>query len=622
MGAAVGRNMVSKLTTERLDTEDRNPSLHSPYLPPGPPPLLFEEFAGINTSTSRPGVLDKEMWWCDGFMPIGRRLLRTMYDVGEPIHFQDSALISFFGFINIGPTPYCIVIHNDGSVHAVNTETDASQEIAAAGTIQSPSRLNTGISQYGNQYCIIVSSQTDGYFLWDGDIFCRAGSLSPEVTLTSGGTGYTTNLVITATGGSGSGATFDYTLSGGVVTSVWVTNPGSGYVAGDTVTLVFTRNGGSGTAASGTVNIMPFAISGTAAETYSGHVWVANGTDVAYTAPGSATDFSTNNGGGNFSSTDSFLRVKYVALVSTNGFLYLIADSSINYISGVSTTGTPPTTSFTNQNADPETGSPWPSTVGTFGRNILLGNAFGAHISYGAAVTKISEALDGLFNTVPNFGGLIPSAAKAIVFGKKCWVLLLPIIDPVSGQQVNKLFMWNGKIWWATEQSITIQYIANQEIDSILTTWGTDGTAIYPLFQEPSNDFVKIVQSRFWDNPIGYQMLKTASRAWVMGQIYELDDETLDVSIDNEGESAVVFKSFEFNPPEILWFNDDGDPIEWESNSGDPMEWFGSGAGVAFTEPSEFGQKGIVMGLTLKTSKADMAIISAMLQSEPHDYRG
>lgn len=613
---------MRKLTVPKPDGEARNPSLHSPYIPPGPPPLVFEEFQGINTSTSRPGVDDKQAYWFDGFMPIGRRFLRTMYGVGTPIHFEDSASISFFGFINIGATPYCIVIHLDGSVHAVNTDTSAEAEIAPAGTITSPSRLNVGISQYGNQYCILVSSQDDGYFLWDGTTFYKAGGLSPLVTVTSGGTGYTGSLVITATGGSGTGATFSYTLSGGVITSIAVTNPGTGYVAGNAPTLVFTRNGGAGSAATGTIELMPFGISGTSVETYSGHVWVADGSSIAYTAPGSVSDFSTNNGGGNFQSVDSFLRVRYIQLVQTNGFLYMVADSSVNYISGVQTSGTPPTTTFTNQNADPETGSPWPSTVGTFGRNILFANAFGAHVSYGAAVTKISEELDGVYTTVPNFGGLIPSASKAIIFGKRCWVLLLPVVDPITGQQANKLFLWNGKVWWASSQDIPLIYISSQEIDSVLTTWGTDGTAIYPLFQTPSTAFEKTAQSRLWDTPVGYQELKTTERFWAMAYIYALDAEPFQVSIDSESLAAVDYTDFDLQPPVLTWTNDLGDPLTWINDSLQAIEWLSSGQGVALTEPTAISQNGVLLGITLKTSKSDMALISAMILPEPAGYRG
>ena len=438
----------------------------NPYLPKGPPePLLFEQFEGINTQTSRPGVDDKQMFWCDGWMPIAPRKLRTLYGVGTPISFSDSATVAFFGFANIGSTPYCIVIHIDGSVHAVNTNTYVQTQIAAAGTLQNVSRLNVGLTQYGSQYVMIVSAQTDGYFLWDGTLLYQAGGLAPGVTVTAGGTGYTTNLVITATGGSGSGATFSYTLSGGVIETITITNPGTGYVAGDAPTLVFTRNGGSGTAATGTIHIMPFAISGTAAEIYAGRIWIANGATITYSAPGSIYDFSSASGGGNFTSSDSFLRVHYIQLLQTNGFLYLIGDSSINYISGVQTSGSPPVTTFTNQNADPEIGTPWPSTVTTFGRNILFANAFGAQVSYGASVSKISDMLDGIYNTVANFGGIIPSAAKAIIFAKRVWMLLLPIIDPITGQQVNKLLMWDSKRWWASNQDASLVYIQNQEIE-------------------------------------------------------------------------------------------------------------------------------------------------------------
>lgn len=612
---------VGKLTVPKLDTEGRNPSLHSPYLPPGVQPLVFEEFQGINTSTSRPGVDDKQAFWLDGFMPIGRRFLRTMYGVGDPISFTDAAGISFFGFVNIGATPYCIVIHLDGSVHAVNTITRVSTEIAPAGTITSPSRLNVGLSQWGSQYLIIVSSQPNGYFLWDGTVFYSPGGIAPNVELTNVGSGYTSAPAVTVTGGSGTGATFTATVANGVVTGVTVTNSGTGYLAGETLALHFT--GGGGSAAAGTLTLMPFGISGTTVTTYAGHVWVADGDSVAFTGPGSVSDFSTNSGGGNFTSTDSTLRVRYIGLVQTNGFLYLVGDSSVSYISGVQTTSSPATTTFTLQNADPETGSPWPSTVGTFGRNVLFANAFGAHVSYGAAVTKISEPLDGVYATAPNFGGLIPSASKAILFGKRCWILLLPIIDPISGQQVNKLFLWNGKIWWASMQDVTLLYIESQEIDSVLTTWGTDGTSIYPLFSTPSTAFEKIAQSRFWDAPVGYEQIKTSERFWAMANIFVLDDEPFQVSMDSELHSAVDFIDFVLDPPTLNWTNNAGDPINWTNNLGNPIDWFSSGTGIALTEPTgELSQQGALLGMTLKTRKSDMALISAKMSVEPAGYRG
>ena len=520
----------------------------NPYLPPGPPdPLVFEQFDGINTQTTRPGVDPKQMAWCDGWMPISPRKLRTLYGVGEPIIFADGQVISFFAFANIGATPYCIVVHTDGSIHAVNTSTYVSAEIAVAGTITTASRLNVGITQYGSRYVMIVSSQTNGYFLWDGTTFYSPGGPAP----------------------------------------------------------------GGGT--------MPTAISGTTIEIYAGRVWIGNGATITFSAPGSVTDFTTGSGGGNFTSSDSFLRVRYIQLVQTNGFLYLIADSSINYISGVQTSGSPPTTTFTNQNADPEVGTPWPSTVNTFGRNILFANAFGAHVSYGASVTKISDMLDGVYNTVENFGGTIPSSAKAIIFGKRVWLLLLPIVDPINGQQVNKIFMWDSKRWWSSPQDVPINYIQYQEIDSILTSWGSTDTAIYPLFQQPTTAFEKTVQSKLWDTPGGLMFTKANTRLWGMVQYYSVESPTLTVSIDNETGINAYEEDIDPISP-ITWTNNLGQPIVWTNNLGQTIEWYAQG-GIAIFEPTAIAQTGVLTGMTMTTMAADMALISVAMDVRPVQYR-
>jgi len=116
--------------------------------------------------------------------------------------------------------------------------------------------------------------------------------------------------------------------------------------------------------------------------------------------------------------------VRFHAVETNQRILYLIADSSVNYISACKLRVCR-LYDLHQQNADPEVGTPWPSTVDVFNRNILFANAFGAHVVLRRAVTKISEMLDGVYNTVSNFGIIVPSAAKAIVFGKKIWILLI-----------------------------------------------------------------------------------------------------------------------------------------------------------------------------------------------------
>lgn len=523
------------------------------YLPKGPQdqPLICEAFNGVATSTTRVGVPDEKVYWMDGLIPLGPRQARTLYGVGDALEIDSAASIVFFQFVNIGATPYALVVHSDGSIHAANTETYASSEIAAAGTITNASRLTVGISQYGSLYALIVAQQTDGYFIWDGTTFYEPGDV------------------------------FD----------------------GSTI---------------------PTAIGGTGVETYAGRIWIIDGTELTFSAPGSLTNFSSS-GGGSIESTDSFLRVRFIQVLSTNGFLYLIADSSINYISNVQTSGSPATTTFTNQNADPEVGTPWPSAVGTFGRNILFANSFGVHGSYGAQVTKISEDLDGVYNTVANFGGLIPSTAKALIFGKKVWMLLLPIIDPVSSEQVNKLLMFidsgNTRRWFASEQDVDLLYIQSQEIDSVLTAWGSDGAALYPLFQEPSVAFTKTVQTRLWDRPTGIQTTKKNTRLWGMLQYYSLLAPEVRVTIDNEtglGQENEITAG----PTQMMWENNADQTMTWTNNAGDTMTWYGSGSGISILDPTTISQNGVLSGITASTEAADMAFVSLMIDAQIAGYRG
>lgn len=762
--------------------EDQNP-----YLPPGPKPLVFEDFAGINTQTVRAGVPDKQMAWCDGFMPIEPRNLRTLYGIGAALFTAGGGKsVVYFAFYNIGSTAYCAVFLSDGSVVQVRVSDGAQTTILSAGGIGTPAITGIGTNQYGNQYLIIVANQTNGYFVWDGSILYQAGTLGPVVTLTNVGSAYKTVPVVVATGGSGHGATFLAVIAGGQVVNVVVTNPGTGYLPGQTVTLNFTggnsggsggsitahltnsgtgsgatftvtfqnapgfggafgdvasvvvNNGGSGysqfttltltvTASSGTasgggavlqpviaggvitgvtivnpglyqnlggirswtalvgslaatdggaftvtsttinnggsnyspsatavcsgggspvsqavlqliltngvitgvtiasaglygsntpptvtvsdpavnaaatVALMPFGVQGTAVETYSGHTWVANGPNIDATAPGSVTDFATSDGGVSFTSNNSNLKVGYTRLLSTNGFLYLIGDSAVDYIAGVTTAGTPPTTTYTYQNVDPEIGTPYPASVLTFGNAFLYANSVGVQFCAGATVQKVSDDLDGsgllpsgtLWNSVANFGGNQLSSAKATIFNKKVAMVLATVTDPITLAQVNKLFMWNGRYWWSSQQDVTLIYIAPLEINSILTAYGTDGTHIYPLFSAASTGFTKTVQSRLWDGPGGYTHIKGANRLWGVTQYYSMSSPTVTVSVDNENGSMAS-----------------------------PYSLTPSGTGYFVWPPESVGQQGVLTGLTIKTSAADMSLVSVAVGEDLVQYRG
>jgi hypothetical protein len=425
-----------------------------------------------------------------------------------------------------------------------------------------------------------------------------------SVNIIQGGTNLTGTPLLTVIGGGGIGAQLVAVLTAGVITGVTVTNGGSGFTSVPAIEV----QAGFNNAASAILSVMPFGISGATAETYQSRVWVANpfstnpqgaGGTVNFTAPGSYTDFSTADGGGTFTSNDSFLRVAYVGLIQTNGFLYLIGDSSVNYIGGVTTSGNPPQTAFTNQNADPEVGSPYPGTMDVVGSNIVFANAFGAHVSYGGRVAKVSEPLDGFYNSVPNqFGGFPLSAAKAIIYGKRVWALLIPVIDQFTGLQVNKLCIWNpdAKKWWSSQQDVVLTYVNTQEIASVETAYGTDGTNVYPLFAQPSVAFAKVAQSKLWAKPGGYMNAKSSNRVWLVAQYFSDLSPVITFDTDNDADqsASVVLTPTLASPP----------------------------VGFYVSPPTASSQTGTLLGMTIVTSAADMVLVSAAIDSEVVGFRG
>src|ERR1700686_4005566 len=137
-----------------------------------------------------------------------------------------------------------------------------------------------------------------------------------------------------------------------------------------------------------------------------------------------------------------------------------------------------------------------------------------------------------MWNTVASFGGVQLSSAQAFVFGKKVWMTLARIVDPISGATQNKLFLWHDKKWFPSQQGVALTFIRHQEVNSVITAYGTDGTHIYPLFTTPSTAFQKTAQSRLWDAPGGYLFTKGVTRLWGVGYYNSTLSPNLLVGID------------------------------------------------------------------------------------------
>ena len=436
------------------------------------------------------------------------------------------------------------------------------------------------------------------------------------IAVNYGGTGYVGEPTIKIIGDGVNATAVAELAPGGSISAVKMTNNGSDY----TRALAVAQGGNN--ACNASVELMPFGISGTAAEVFDQRVWVTNGSATAafppknrtiFSDPGSPVGFS--NGGGAFASTDSFLRVGYHFLRQTNGFLYLGGDSSLNYISGVKTAASTTaassiaSTTFGNVNVDPQIGSPWPSSVQVFSRNIVFANSIGVFVSYGGAVTKASLQLDGFYTSssitgpTQNF-----SSAVATIFGIPVYMLLLPVVDQITKQTVNKLLMWDGKKWFTSQQDRALTYIATQEINSVLTAWGTDGTRIFPLFTKPSTAFTKTSQSKLFSMP-AYYATKTAIRLHGVVQSYVVD-EPLTITIDTETGQGTGNASRSVVPGlgGVTIENNVGATVTLTNGSSQTV--IIGGPGLDVFGPLPIGQAGRMIGFTVSTTASDVAMLS------------
>lgn len=486
---------------------------------------------------------------------------------------------------------------------------------AANGVIESVAVLNPGIGFSSPPIITVNDPGYPGNHIPGGTGFAAnctiAGGQVSLVGIGVPGTGYVTPPTITIIG-DGSGAQAVALISGGSVVGTVILNPGSGY------TKALALFSGGNNAASATAQLMPFGISGTTLETYNNQIWIGNGSAVATfppknrmiaSQPGSATGFDPTLGAVVFQSNNAKLRVGYHALVNSNGFLYEIGDSAIDALSGVQTSaqGTQSITTFSNINVDPAIGTPWAASVQLFNRDIVFANPQGIFISYGGSVVKISDALDGFYESGGIFGVAANfSSAVAQIFGRYVYMLLLPIIDQVSKQPTNKLLMWDSKRWWTSSQDTNLTYISTQEVNSQMTAWGTDGENLFQLFTTPSTRFTKTAVSKLWATP-GYDSTKMAMHLLGMLNFY-VTDQPVNVFIDNEtGSNKFVPATI---PPGFAWATPGGQTFLW-TNGGAPFNW--GAAGLVIFGPQPVGQFGRLIGMTVQTTASDVALLSLKL---------
>jgi hypothetical protein len=168
------------------------------------------------------------------------------------------------------------------------------------------------------------------------------------------------------------------------------------------------------------------------------------------------------------------------------------------------------------------------------------------------------------------------------------------------------LTVFDGKKWFLASQVSTLVYVATQEIDSVLTAWGTDGTNAFRLFQTPSTSLNKIIQSKLWSGD-GFVITKDAFRHYLMatdnsGGGYSITG-TVDMQNENGGNSVSV--SFSSNTFAIVWLNAASGVIQWQNASAQNLFFTVVGLSLG---GQNVNATGALLGVTLQSTSADFTI--------------
>ena len=420
-----------------------------------PEVVTLEGWTGLNQSVARGSISDQEMWWSENLLPLGPGNLRAMWGRSAPLFTAPSGqtIVRLFGF-DLNCTGYIAACLDSGDIAMVNLDAGGSTTLSGVWTPVAPNypmaiKVWVPIGVPGGTQPLggLLIGSAGSLYAWDGTTLTGPGQTAP--TWLSGG-----NTMLDPGG------------SGQQVTS---TLPSAGSLPNPIVGM----------------------------EAYEGSMWVMGESVISFSAPLNAADYSTGDGGGSFPYQGDQLTCSYNAIEANSGILYLFGDSSVDSVSYVQTQGTPPVTTFSRINVDPQTGQQFPREVAVWGRAFALHNTGGGiYVLYGGATQWIAQKVVDLLARMDT-SAYLPTQCAAHIFGRKVVLFNARLEDP-WGQWRNLILVWMGDTqeWTVASQGVELTNIACHERNSFITPYGTDGQNVYQLFAEPDPTLPKRLSTR------------------------------------------------------------------------------------------------------------------------------
>ena len=471
----------------------------------------------------------------------------------------------------------------------------AATAVVGSGLVSSLTVTNAGSGYTSAPTLTFTGGGGSGAAAVAGPLTFAVGTIG--VLVTTSGTGYASVPTVIFTGGGYTRiAVATAIVFGGIVTSIIVTDPGAGYTSAPSVSF---SGGSPTTAATATALLTSDTLSDVAS--FQGRAWLSQGRTVFYSAAGEYSDFVSVSAG-NIEITDDTLHSNISALISANNFLYVFGDDSINVFSDVrvSSTGN---TLFTNTNVSASTGSVYYDGIFPYFRSLLFINDYGIFALIGATVSKISDALDGIFPlidfTQPVSGG------QVLVNNILCAAFNVYYNDSVQGTRPIQLVFFDKK-WFVTSQG-TLNRTLPVTTAKKLYLYGTGGTNLLSLYTDATSNVSTMITSALWpmqDTIRTKQALKFALEATANLAA------TFNVTVDSETNTSPVYVLSNV----IYWKNNSGVTISWTNNSSSTIQWTG-GSGYQLYK-SDAQQYGKYLGLTITSTSPSFTLNTMEMEYE------
>lgn len=424
-------------------------------------------------------------------------------------------------------------------------------------------------------------NKTFGFIYQVGDILTLTGGSFTtaavlqvtSVTTTGSNSGVITGASIQSIGSYSSVPTGNVKVSPGnasftinwLVSGVTVQNGGAGYTTAPGVS--FTGGGGSGAAGNSTLGSVAGGQVGTSIATYAGRVWIGNGRTVTFTDVAKYNSFG--GAGGSLTISDSTLHKNVTQLFTSNGYLYIFGDDSIDILSNVQVVSG--STQFSRVNITTSVGTTFPSSVFSYLRSIVFANNTGFYALSGSTPEKISSALDGLLPfidfTRPVYGS--PTELNGILCASFSFYFTDNFTQQFNGKYRSAIaIFFNGK-WFIASQTTTSQVVLSAPINGVYTSFLAENNGnVYPCFTG-ANAAQAIIQTKLWD--FGEPILDKQGLRAGLGAIFD-NQQQITCTMDTEYNSYPLNLSLT-NQFTVQWINNANQVVQWVNNSNVPVGW-------------------------------------------------